>query len=71
MRWLSVVGGNIAGKMGEMNAPKDSGSPQFKKRQAIREYNALLDRTDPTEPGRRPLHEVSDFAEREAAQRAP
>lgn len=50
MRWLAVVGGNIAGKMGELNAPKDTGSPEFKKRQAIREYNALLDRTDPTEP---------------------
>uniref|UniRef100_C6E147 Phospholipase n=1 Tax=Geobacter sp. (strain M21) TaxID=443144 RepID=C6E147_GEOSM len=50
MRWLAVVGGNIAGKLGELNSPQDSGSPEFKKRQAIREYNALLDRTDPTEP---------------------
>ena len=50
MRWLAVVAGKIAGKLGELQAPEDNGSPEFKKRQAIREYNALLDRTDPTEP---------------------
>ncbi|WP_026843192.1 DUF2974 domain-containing protein [Citrifermentans bremense] len=50
MRWLAVVGGNIAGKLGELSAPQDTGSPEFKKRQAIQEYNALLDRTSPTEP---------------------
>ena len=49
MNFFAAWGGNIAGRLGEFMAPKDSGSPEFQKRQAIREYNALLDRTDPTE----------------------
>ncbi len=57
MRWLATVVGKIAGKLGELQAPEDRGSPEFKKRQAIREYNALLDRTDPTEPAGNPCME--------------
>ncbi|BCG46026.1 hypothetical protein GEOBRER4_n0804 [Citrifermentans bremense] len=57
MRWLATVAGKIAGKLGELQAPEDRGSPEFKKRQAIREYNALLDRTDPTEPAGNPCME--------------
>ena len=54
MSFFAAWGGNIAGRLGEFMAPKDSGSPEFQKRQAIREYNALLDRTDPTEPAGSP-----------------
>lgn len=36
---------SIAGWLGEFKTPKDSGSPEFKKKQAIREYNALLGTT--------------------------
>ena len=44
-----------AGTIGEMNAPgDDKSSPEFKKRQAIREYNDLLDRTDPSVPAGTP-----------------
>lgn len=44
----------IAGKLGELATPKESGSQEFRLRQAIREYNALLDRTNPTAPGSSP-----------------
>ncbi|UFS72074.1 hypothetical protein LPW11_07740 [Geomonas sp. RF6] len=51
---LSAVAAGLAGKLGEMKTPERTGSPEFKKRQAIREYNALLDRTDPTQPAGAP-----------------
>lgn len=54
MNWLSSVAAVGAGKLGELMTPKETGSPEFKKRQAIREYNALLARTDPTQPAGRP-----------------
>jgi hypothetical protein len=55
MTFLSAaIAANIAGKVGELKTPKETGSPEFKKRQAVREYNALLDRTDPSEPGGSP-----------------
>jgi hypothetical protein len=51
---VSAVAAGIAGKLGELKTPKDTGSPEFKQRQAIREYNALLERTDPTAPAGAP-----------------
>jgi len=51
MKFIAAVAAGIAGKLGERKTPKETESPEFNKRQAIREYNALLDRTDPTEPG--------------------
>jgi len=46
---------NVAGMIGALKTPKESGSPAFNRRQAIREYNALLDRTDPNEPAGAPV----------------
>lgn len=40
----------VGGKLGEVMTPKDTGSPEFRKRQAVREYNILLDRTGQGEP---------------------
>lgn len=40
----------IAGWLGETQAPQDKSSSELRKRQAIREYNALLERTSPDEP---------------------
>lgn len=53
MMFAAVVA-DIAGKLGELKTPKETGSPAFNRRQAVREYNALLDRTDPSEPGGSP-----------------
>lgn len=47
----SVTGARAAaGKAGELKTPKDTDSAEFKKRQAIREYNALLGQTGTDEP---------------------
>ena len=53
MIFASVVA-DIAGKLAELKTPKETGSPGFIRRQAVREYNALLDRTDPSAPGGSP-----------------
>lgn len=54
MKWAAAIAANVAGKLGELKTPKETGSPEFRKRQAIREYNALLARTDPTRPAGSP-----------------
>ena len=41
----------IAGWIGELYAPQESSSSSLRRRQALREYNALLERTSPDEPG--------------------
>lgn len=60
MNFVASWGADLAGKLGEVATPKDTGSPEFRKRQAIREYNALLDRTDPTEPAGSPTMKCVD-----------
>lgn len=54
MNFIASWGADLAGKLGEVATPKDTGSPEFRLRQSIREYNVLLDRTDPTEPAGSP-----------------
>jgi hypothetical protein len=43
MTFLSAaIAANIAGKVGELKTPKETGSPEFKKRQAVEKANNKL-----------------------------